>query len=105
MRRYLFRKALGNGGRLRAWRAMGAQIDDDVRIGPGVTMRTAGNVSIAAGSALNGRIFIDAWGRVTIGRCCLINDHVDLLTAQHDLDSADFAGDIREISIGDYVWL
>jgi putative colanic acid biosynthesis acetyltransferase WcaF len=105
MRRYAFRKLLGPAGRIAAWRALGAAIAEDVLIGPGVAIRAPENVRVGGGTAILGRTWIDAWGAVTIGRNCLINDHVDLLTAQHDLGSPVFAGEIRSIEIGDYVWM
>jgi maltose O-acetyltransferase len=102
---YPYRKALGVAGRRRAWTALGARIDPDCDLGPRVVMRFAENVSIGSGTSIGGRTFIDAWGKVTIGRNCLINGDVDLLTAGHDIDSPDFAGDIRPITIGDHAWL
>ncbi len=102
---FFFRKMLGAGGRVSAWRRLGCRIEGDVRIGPGVRMRFPNNVSIGDGSSLAGRIWIDAWGAVSIGKRCLLNDDVSLLSAGHDIHSRDFAGDIRPITIGDYAWL
>jgi acetyltransferase-like isoleucine patch superfamily enzyme len=102
---YPFAKVLGNAGRVAAWRKLGAEVADHVDLGPGVRMRGAERISIGAGSRLSGRIYLDGWGRIDIGRNVLMNDQVDILTAQHDLDSPMFDGDIRTVSIGDHAWL
>lgn len=102
---FLFRKALGREGRVNAWRRLGCRIDGHVRIGPRVTMRCPHHVSIGDGSSIGGRTWIDAWGPISIGSRCLLNDEVSLLSAGHDIHSPDFAGDPRPITIGDYAWL
>lgn len=105
-RAYLFRKLLGNRGRVIAWRMLGANIGDDVRLSAGVNMRFAKNVSIGSGSSLGGRrIWMDAWGIITIGQNVLMNDDIDLFSAGHPVDSPDFADGTEFISIGDYVWM
>ncbi len=48
---------------------------------------------------------MDAWGAITIGKRCFLSDDISLLTAGHDIDSPDFAGVVRPVTIGDYVWL
>jgi putative colanic acid biosynthesis acetyltransferase WcaF len=102
---YPVRKLLGPGGRLWAWRRLGAQIAQNVAIGPRVTMRIPSNVTIGTGSSLGGRVNLDSWGTITIGSCVLMNGDVDLLTGQHHVDSPTFQGDVRPIVIGDYVWM
>jgi maltose O-acetyltransferase len=94
-----------DGGRRAAFIRLGADIAPDVALSYGVFIRFPRNVTIGAGTRRSGRVRIEAWERVTIGRCCMFNDDVLLLTAQHDIDSLDFAADVRSISIGDYVWL
>jgi len=105
MKLYAFRKALGAPGRRAAWIALGARLADTVVIGPRVTMRVPRHVSVGAGSSLTGRIWIDSWGEVTIGRNVLMNGDIDLFTAQHLLDSPTLEGEIRTIQIDDYAWL
>lgn len=105
MRVYAFRKVLGARGRLAAWGALGARIADCAAVGPRVTMRAPANVTIGAGTSLTGRIWIDSWGEVTIGSNVLMNGDIELLSAQHVVDSPTFAGDIRPIWIGDRAWL
>jgi len=101
----VLRRLLGYAGRRAAFVRLGAQIAPDVAISYGVYMRSPHNVSIGAGTRLNGRVRIESWGRVTIGRSCMFNDDILILTAQHDIDSVDFGPDIRPVAIGDYVWL
>jgi len=105
MNRYIVRKMLGPRGRVAAWRALGCQIESEVRLGPGTRMRRPENVRIGSGTAIVGATWIDAWDTVTIGRRCLLNDHIDLLTGSHDVDSPDFTGTTAPILIGDYAWL
>lgn len=105
MRQFAFRKALGKAGRVFAWHRLGCHMEGDVRIGPEVTMRFPERVRIGSGTALNGKIWIDAWGPVSIGARCLFNDDISLLTAGHDVHSPRFEGVTRSIVIGDYVWL
>lgn len=102
---YVFRKLLGDGGRVDAWRRLGCRIDGEVRIGPRVSMRFPDRVTIGDGTSIGGRAWLDAWGPISIGRRCLLNGDITLLSAGHHINSHDFDGDIRSISIGDYVWL
>lgn len=100
-----FRRVLGAAGRRAAFVRLGADLAPDVALSYGVFIRFPHNVSIGAGTRLSGRVRIEAWDKVTIGRCCMFNDDVLVLTAQHDIDSPDFDGDIQPVAIGDYVWL
>src|ERR1019366_5120605 len=92
---YPFRKLLGASGRGRAWRAPGAEVGANVTIGPRVTMRFPDRVSIKQGSSLGGRVNVDSWAPISIGANVLMNGDIDLLSAQHDVDSPDFVGDAR----------
>ncbi len=104
MTRLTFRKLIGPDARLLAYRDLGASIGDEVFIGARTSIRSPENVTIGDGSFL-GAAAIEAWGPVTIGRDVMINHSVYLFTAQHDVDSPNFEGDIRFIYIGDYAWL
>lgn len=86
-----------DGGRRAAFSRLGADIAPDVALSYGVFIRFPRNVTIGAGTRLSGRVRIEAWERVTIGCCCMFNDDVLLLTAQHDIDSLDFDADVRSI--------
>ena len=101
---YVFRRLIGPDGRRTAWRALGARIDETALIGPGVRMRNPDRVSVGAGTKLGGRMSIEGWGEVTIGRHVLMNNS-DLFTSQHYIDDPGLKGERRFISIGDYAWL
>src|SRR2546422_2820292 len=101
---YAFRRLIGPDGRRAAWRALGASIADTALIGPGVRMRNPSRVSVGAGTKLGGRMSIEGWGDVTIGRHVLMNN-ADLFTSQHYVDDPGLKGERRFISIGDYAWL
>jgi len=99
------RRLLGQAGRRAAFVRLGADIAPDVALSYGVAIRCPRNVSIGAGTRLSGWVRIEAWDKVTIGRCCMFNDDVLVLTAQHDVNNPDFAADVRPVVIEDYVWL
>ncbi len=101
---HTFRQVLGNEGRRCAWNALGARIADPVKISSGVWIRVPPQVSIGAGSKLGGRIAIESYGEVSIGRNVIINDS-DLFTTQHDVNDPGFKAERRFITIGDYAWL
>lgn len=101
----VFRRLLGPAGRRAAFVRLGADLAPDVALSYGVFMRCPHIVSIGAGTRLSRHVRIEAWDKVTIGCCCMFNDDVLVLTAQHDIDSLDFVGDVRPAVISDYVWL
>jgi acetyltransferase-like isoleucine patch superfamily enzyme len=102
---FWFRRVLDPATRRRAWCELGARIDDTAVIGPRVRMRHPSNVSVGAHTRLGGRVWIDSWGEVTIGRNVITNGDIDLFTTQHLIDHPRFRGERRSVSIGDYVWL
>jgi maltose O-acetyltransferase len=99
------RRLLGARGRRAAFVSLGARFAPGVLLSYGVFIRSPGNVTIGAGTRLSGRVRIEAWDKVTIGQCCMFNDDVLILTAQHDIDSVHFDADVRPVAIGDHVWL
>jgi acetyltransferase-like isoleucine patch superfamily enzyme len=101
---YWFRRLLGGRGRRLAWCALGARIADTASIGPGVTMRQPYNVTVGAGTKLGGRVRLEAFGEITIGRNVLMND-ADLYSTQHDVNHPRFAPQRRFVRVGDYAWL
>jgi maltose O-acetyltransferase len=101
---YRFRRLLGARGRRQAWCALGARIADTALIGPGVMLRLPHNVAIGAGTKLAGRVRLEAFGEITIGRNVLMND-ADLYSTQHDVNHPRFAPQRRFVRIGDYAWL
>ncbi len=105
MGRLAFRKLLGQRLRCAAWRALGARIEDNVKIGARVWIRWPANVSIGSGTKLGGRIWLDAGGGIEIGRNALITDECSVLSVEHDLDSPRFQMERSKVRIGDYTWL
>ena len=99
-----FRRLLGARGRREGWRALGARIADSAFIGAGVTLRLPQNVTIGAGTKVSGRVRIEAFARVDIGRNVLLND-TDIYSAQHDVNHPRFEAQRQSVGIGDYAWL
>jgi acetyltransferase-like isoleucine patch superfamily enzyme len=99
-----FRRLLGRDGRRLAWCALGARIARSASISPGVMLRRPQNVAIGAGTKLGGRVRLEAFGEITIGRNVLMND-ADLYSTQHDVNHPRFAPQRRFVRIGDYAWL
>jgi acetyltransferase-like isoleucine patch superfamily enzyme len=99
-----FRKLLGARGRRLAWRALGAKIADSAWIGEGVVLRLPQHVTVGAGTQIAGRVRIESFGEVRIGRNVLMKD-TDLYSTQHDVDHPRFAAQRRTITIGDYALL
>jgi putative colanic acid biosynthesis acetyltransferase WcaF len=102
---YAFRKLLGDDRRVHAWKLLGMTVGDGVQLAPRVRVRGPENISIGAGTMIGGDSLLDGWGRLSVGRNCIINDEVKLLTAGHDVASPNFEGIIEHVTIGDYVWL
>lgn len=106
MNQYVFRRMIGAHGRVSAWKKLGADIGDPVKIGARVVIpQRPENVSIGTGTRLTGSIRIISWNPVTIGRNVIFNDDIWLIAGGHDPDSPTFAGKGAPISIGDYAWL
>jgi maltose O-acetyltransferase len=102
---FRFANALGPDRRRAAWEALGAKVHSTAGIGPQVMMKVPHQVSIGAGSLLRGRVTIESYGEVTIGRNTMLNNGIALFSAQHDVDDPSLKGERRTVSIGDYAWL
>lgn len=99
------RVALGPDARIQALRALGAQIGDNVFIGPGFAVSQPANLTIGENTKLPGTVWIDSEHPVVIGHDVAVSTDLTILTAQHDVNSADFAPIGAPTSIGDYAWL
>lgn len=104
MRRPLFASLVGNQRRIKIWGLLGANISANCQIAPKLRVRYPENLTIHANSRI-GNVYFDSWDRITVGRNCFLNDEVELLTGSHDVNSPQFAGVNKPISIGDYVWI
>jgi maltose O-acetyltransferase len=60
---------------------------------------------IGENSVVNARCRMDTRGGIRIGDNVSISSDVTILTADHDMDSPDFAGRNQAVSIEDYVWV
>jgi acetyltransferase-like isoleucine patch superfamily enzyme len=105
LRRFTFCVALGREARIQAWRALGVQIGENVFIGVRFEVTQPANLTIGYNTKLPGKVWIDSAYPVVIGHDVAVNDDLTVLTAQHDVNSADFAGIGAPTSIGDYAWL
>lgn len=65
----------------------------------------AENFTLGKNSVINSRCRIDNRGQVIIGENVSISQEVIILTADHDIDSADFRGQNKTVRIEDYVWI
>ena len=65
----------------------------------------AKNIVIGKNSVINAKCRLDNRGRINIGANVSISQDVLILTADHDVASADFAGRNLSVNIGDYVWI
>ncbi len=83
----------------------------DVSIGSGTTVdrgvrvMTRGGVTIGRRCVINGDVLLDGRGSLTIGDQVNVSPEALLLTADHDVDSATFAGRLRPVSIGSQSWI
>ena len=105
LRLFAFRAALGPEARIQALRALGAQIGENVFIGAGFDVRDPANLTIGYNTKLPGKVWIDSVYPVAIGHDVAVSDDLTVLTAEHDVNSADFAETGAATSIGDYAWL
>lgn len=71
----------------------------------GVTVSTLGRVIVGAGSNVNRDVLIDGRGTVRIADRVNISPEVQILTAEHDVRSPDFAGRERPVVIGARAWI
>ncbi len=99
--------ALGPEARIQALRALGAEIGENVFIGAGFDVRNPANLTIGYNTKLPGKVWIDlpVATRVSIGHDVAVANDLTILTAEHEVNSADFAETGAATSIGDYAWL
>ena len=63
------------------------------------------NFQLGNNSVINQKCRLDNRGKITIGDNVSISAEVCILTADHDLQTSDFAGRIRPVNIEDYVFI
>jgi len=69
------------------------------------TFDCKGNFLIGQNSVINGKCRLDNKCSITIGENVSISQEVMILTADHEIDSADFKGRLLPVIIEDYVWI
>lgn len=80
-------------------------------IGPGAailmdcTFDCTQNLSIGPNTVINGKCRLDNKGGISLGQNVSISHECIILSADHDLDSRDFAGRERPVTIEDYAWI
>ena len=65
----------------------------------------ADNLVIGNDSVINAKCRLDNRGKIVIGNNVSISQDVIILTADHDVNAADFAGRNLPVFIEDYVWI
>jgi maltose O-acetyltransferase len=63
------------------------------------------NFIISENSVVNQGCRLDNRGGLSIGENVSISEQVIILTADHNVDSAEFEGRSKQVTIGDYVWI
>lgn len=81
------------------------EIGKNTHIFMGAWFDTKKNFKIGNNSIINQKCRLDNRGGITIGDNVSISAEVCILTADHDLQSCDFAGRTRSVTIEDYVFI
>lgn len=81
------------------------EIGSDSVIFMGAWFDAPKNLKVGRNSVLNQKCRLDNRGGITIGENVSISAEVCILTAEHDLQSCDFAGRTRPVHIQDYVFI
>ena len=63
------------------------------------------NISIGENTSINRRCYLDSRGGLKIGNNVSISPEVNLITAQHDMNSVDFKFITSKVEIKDFVWI
>ena len=95
-----------HGLRLRIflYRKIGMQIGSNCVIRRGVYLASPNESSVGDGTFV-GRANLYCTGGVRIGKNVNISDGVWIITAKHDIESANFEANYEPINIEDYAWL
>jgi acetyltransferase-like isoleucine patch superfamily enzyme len=80
-------------------------IADGCAVERSVTITGKGGVRVGAGTNVNRGVLLDGRGGLLIGAGVNISPEAMLLTAEHDVRSAVFAGRTLPVAIGDRAWI
>ena len=84
---------------------LGLEIGSDSYIFMDAWFDYKGSFTMGSGSVINQRCRLDNRGGISIGNNVSISAEVCILTADHDLQSAEFLGRTRPVSIEDFVFV
>ncbi|GAC1308512.1 MAG: hypothetical protein NVSMB16_04820 [Acidimicrobiales bacterium] len=84
---------------------LGMRLGEGSSVSRGLIVLGAAGVTLGAGSIVGVRSWLDGRGGLTIGDNVIIGAETMIWTAQHDIKDADFAGQFRPVTIGDYAWV
>jgi maltose O-acetyltransferase len=82
-----------------------AEIGSEVTVERAMRVTTKGGLQIGDRTILNRAVVVDARGGVRIGADVSVSEEVLILSAEHEVDSPDFDGALRQVEIGDRCWL
>ncbi len=89
-----------------AWlRALGAEIGPGVTIFRGTTVFGAEHLVLGPHVQVGFRVVLDARGGLDVAEDVLLSSDCQLLTANHNLASADFERQVARIAIADHAWV
>ena len=91
--------------RLTWLRLVGATIQPGASIGRGTIVLDAPNLYVGRDCAIGRTCVLDARGGIYIDDCVTIASDTHIITAQHIVDSDDFAAVTGPAWIGDHVWI
>ncbi|MEZ2333998.1 DapH/DapD/GlmU-related protein [Mucilaginibacter sp. RCC_168] len=63
------------------------------------------NLKIGSNAVVGARCRLDTRGMIEIGSNVSISQDVIILTADHEMNSIDFSGRVRHVTIEDYAWI
>lgn len=84
---------------------MGFKISKESFIFLGCKFDCTKGLVIGKNSVINARCRLDNRGGIDIGENVSVSSDVIILTAEHDMDTHDFAGRNKKVIIEDYVWI
>jgi acetyltransferase-like isoleucine patch superfamily enzyme len=95
----------GHGLRLAWLRALGGGLGRGVTVFRGTTVLGAQHLELGDRVQVGFRVVIDARGGLTVGQDVLLSSDCQLLTANHNVDSAAFERQVAPIAIADHAWV
>lgn len=93
--------------RVRGYARLGVRFEspDESTILMGTDVHAPRQISVGANSVIGRRCLLDGRGGLEIGRNVNVSSYTLLITASHDVRSANFAGYTMPIKIEDRVWI